>query len=384
MSNDRFVDVTRQGYFQRLAGSFGGIAIGFLLIVATVPLLWWNEGHAVKAQRGLDEATKLVVDIQADKADAANNGKLVHVSGDAVSHTPVRDGDLDLVFNDVILVARNVAMYQWLERKDTRTVDEVGGGQRSETTYSYRQDWSDQWKNSEAFKHPTGHANPQMPLQSQDWAATGTTLGAFAIEREALLQLQAGSPRKPDKTPDGWKEDGDGLYRGTDPSAPKLGDLRVRYSVIASPAEVSIMARQMGSGFETYEMPNGYPIFFVNEGMRSSEEMIKHQRDTEMMITWLLRGLGVVLMWVGFCLVMGPLRAFANVLPFLASVAGFAIAVVALALTLPLALGTIGLAWLFYRPIMGLILLTIGIAGSYVLVRYRHRIAPASASARPA
>jgi hypothetical protein len=95
MSNDRFVEVTRRGYFQRLAGSFAGIAIGFILVVASVPLLWWNEGRAVKAQRALDEATRLVVDIDAGKAEAANNGKLVHVGGDAVSHSPVRDGDLN-------------------------------------------------------------------------------------------------------------------------------------------------------------------------------------------------------------------------------------------------------------------------------------------------
>ena len=77
------------------------------------------------------------------------------------------------------------------------------------------------------------------------------------------------SPQRPDKTPDGWSQDGDGLYRGGDPAAPKLGDLRVRYKAIPSPAPVSIMARQMGPGFETYDMPNGYAIFFVADGMRS-------------------------------------------------------------------------------------------------------------------
>lgn len=382
MSNNRFVEVTRRGYFQRLVGSFAGIAIGFLLIVASVPLLWWNEGRAVKAQRALDEATKLVVDIEAAKVDAANNGKLVHVTGDAVSHTPVRDGDLGLVFDGVILVARTVEMYEWQEQKDTHTVDETGGGQRTETTYSYREDWSDEWKNSEQFRHPTGHANPQMALQSQSWAATGTTLGAFALEREALLQLQARDARKADKTPDGWKDAGDWYYRGADPDAPKLGDLRMKYTAIDSPAPVSVMARQMGPGFDTYEMPNGYAIFFVSDGIRSSEELIKHQRDTEMMVTWLVRGGGLLLMWIGFCLAMGPLRALANVLPFLAEVAGFAIAVVALALTLPIGLGTIGIAWLFYRPIIGVALLAAGIVASYVLVRLRHRVAPLSSPAR--
>jgi hypothetical protein len=382
MSNDRFVEVSRQGYFSRLANSFVGILIGFVLVLGAIPALWWNEGRAVKAQRALDEATRLVVDIEADRADTANNGKLVHVSGDAVSKNPIRDGDLSLIFNDVIMVARTVKMYQWIERKDTKTVDEVGGNQRTETTYSYSKAWSEDWKNAEEFRHPTGHANPPMPIQSQNWAASGTTLGAFTLERESLLQLKRGSPMRPDKIPDGWKQDRDGFYRGDDPDAPKLGDLRVRYHVIASPAPVSVMARQMGSGFESYEMPNGYQIFLVSDGYLSSQQMVEHQRDKENMITWALRAAGLFAMWIGFCLIMGPLRALANVLPFLANVAGFAIAIVAAALALPLGLGTIGIAWLFYRPIIGIAVLIVGIAAGWALIRYRYRIAPASTPAR--
>ena len=379
MSGDRFSEVTRQGYLSRLANSFGGILIGFVLAFGAVPLLWWNEGHAVKAQRALDEATKLVVDIDAGKVEAANNGKLIHVSGDATSTTPVNDGDLGLVFNNVITVSRTVEMYQWLEDKETRTVDETGGGQRTETTYSYKLGWSEEWKNSEEFKHPTGHGNPQMPMQSTRWAASATALGAFKLEREALMQLQVGSAYKPDKTPDGWKDDGGGLYRGADAAAPKLGDVRVHYATITSPAPVSLMARQMGSGFDTYEMPNGYTFFLVSDGIKSSEEMIKHQRDIEKMTTWLVRGAGLLLMWIGFCLIMGPLKALANVLPFLASVAGFAIGIVALALTLPIGLGTIGVAWLFYRPLIGFAALAIGFGASYLLIKHRHKIAPPAA-----
>src|SRR5258705_13600702 len=47
MSNDRYVEVSRQGYFSRLANSFVGILIGFVLAIGAIPLLWWNEGHAV-------------------------------------------------------------------------------------------------------------------------------------------------------------------------------------------------------------------------------------------------------------------------------------------------------------------------------------------------
>ncbi|MBI1211693.1 MAG: hypothetical protein GC190_09540 [Alphaproteobacteria bacterium] len=380
MSNDRFVEVSRQGYFSRLANSFVGILIGFVLVVGAIPLLWWNEDRAVKAQRALDEATRLVVDIEPSGADAANNGRLVHVSGDATSHTPIRDGDLNLVFTDVVVVARTVEMYQWIEHKNSKTVDETGGSQQTETKYDYRQGWSDEWNNSEDFRHPTGHANPPMPMQSQSWIASGTTLGAFTLQREALLQLQGGSPMQPDKIPEGWKQDSEGLYKGDDPAVPKLGDLRVRYHVISSPAPVSVLARQMGTGFESYEMPNGYQIFLVKDGHLTSEEMIQRQRDREHVLTWLIRAGGLFAMWMGFCLAMGPLRALANVLPFLANVAGFAIAVVAAALALPLSLGTIGLAWLFYRPLIGLGAVVVGIAAGWALVRYRHHIAPASAA----
>jgi len=377
MSNDRYVEVSRQGYFSRLANSFVGILIGFVFAIGAIPLLWWNEGRAVTVQRALDEATRLVVDIEADRVDPAKNGKMVHVSGEAVSHNPIRDGDLGLVFNDVIVVTRTVEMFQWIEDKDTKTVDEVGGSQRTETTYSYRQAWSEDWKNSEQFRHPTGHANPQMPLQSQKWTATGTTLGAFSLERESLQRLRRGDPAQPDKIPDGWKQDGEGLYRGDDPNAPKLGDLRARYSVKASPTPVSVLARQMGSGFDTYEMPNGVQLNLISDGIHSADEMIKKRRQTERLITWAVRAAGLLAMWLGFCLVMGPLRALANVLPFLANVAGFAIGVVAAGLALPIGLGTIGVAWLFYRPFIGIVVLMVGIVAGWALVRYRHHVAPA-------
>ena len=218
-----------------------------------------------------------------------------------------------------------------------------------------------------------------MPLKSQKWTATGTTLGAFTLERDSLQKLRRGSPTLPDKIPDGWKQDGEGLYRGDNPSSPKLGDLRVRYDVKPSPAPLSILARQMGSGFETYEMPNGVQIKLISDGDHSADEMIKKRRQTEKMITWSIRAGGMFLMWLGFCLAMGPLRALANVLPFLAEVAGFAIGIVAAALALPIGLGTIGIAWLFYRPVIGIVVLVVGVVLGWLLVRYRYNIAPAAA-----
>lgn len=373
MSNDRFVEVTRRGYFQRLANSFGGIVIGFILVIAAFPLLWWNEGRAVKAQRGLDNATKTVVSIEPEVIDPAKNGHLVHVTGEAHSAAPIRDGDLGVVFNNVLVVTRTVEMFQWVEHKSEQTENEVGGSQRTVTTYTYEREWAEERADSAAFKHADGHTNPAMPLQSQSWAASETELGAFRLERDALLRLTAGEEREPATVPDGWRLEGYTLYRG-DPASPQLGDLRATYTVLPSPAPVSLLARQMGRGFEPYQTPNGYEIFLVSDGIHSAEAMIQEQKNLESMTTWILRGVGLLMMWLGFCLIMGPLQALANILPFLANVAGFAIGLVALALTLPLSLGLIGVAWLVYRPVIGLAVLALGVGAGWALVKYRHRI----------
>lgn len=47
MAPDVVTEVTKQSWFSRIGGSFKGVAFGALLVIAAIPLLFWNEGRAV-------------------------------------------------------------------------------------------------------------------------------------------------------------------------------------------------------------------------------------------------------------------------------------------------------------------------------------------------
>ena len=79
--SDSFTETTSVSWFGRLRRSVGGVVIGLVLIIGMVVLLFWNEGRAVTTARSLAEGAGAVVSVGADAVEAANEGKLVHVSG---------------------------------------------------------------------------------------------------------------------------------------------------------------------------------------------------------------------------------------------------------------------------------------------------------------
>ncbi len=74
-------------------------------------------------------------------------------------------------------------------------------------------------------------------------------------------------------------------------------------------------------------------------------------------MTWLLRGVGFVLMLIGFALVFSPAKAVADVVPFLGGLVGMGTMLFATLLSLMLSLITIAAGWIFYRPLYAIALL---------------------------
>ena len=80
--SDSYTEVTSTSWLSRIKGAFGGILIGFGLIVAAIIALFWNEGRAVKTARSLTEGAGQVITIDPSKLSADYNGKLVHFTGE--------------------------------------------------------------------------------------------------------------------------------------------------------------------------------------------------------------------------------------------------------------------------------------------------------------
>ena len=75
-----------------MGNSIKGVVIGGVLFIAGIPLLFWNEGRSVKTTQALEEGAANCVAVPcADTIDAANEGKLIHVTGTAKTDDVLAD-----------------------------------------------------------------------------------------------------------------------------------------------------------------------------------------------------------------------------------------------------------------------------------------------------
>src|SRR3954452_5853960 len=148
---DSYREVSSEGWGSRLGKAVKGVVVGLVLFLVSFPLLFWNEGRAVHRAQDLEEGTKNVVSISADKADQANNGKLVHLTGKAEPKGTLTDPDFGVSVH-AIRLTRTVEMYQWKEEKKEEKKKKLGGGEETVTTYNYNKGWSDDLQDSSKFK----------------------------------------------------------------------------------------------------------------------------------------------------------------------------------------------------------------------------------------
>lgn len=158
-SSDSTSESSSEGWLSRLGGAIKGIFIGLIMVIAAFPLLFWNEGRAVKTAKSLDEGRGAVVETKSETVDAAKEGKLVHTSGRAKTSETLTD-PVFIVKANAITLRRKVEMYQWKESSKKETKNKLGGGTETVTTYTYAKEWSDSLLDSSKFKNQQGHQNP--------------------------------------------------------------------------------------------------------------------------------------------------------------------------------------------------------------------------------
>ncbi len=120
MSKDSFTEITHQSWGSRIGGSIKGILFGLILFVAAFPLLFWNEGRAVKRYKTLKEGGGMVVSVKSGNIDNANVGKLIHISGKAEAVDSLTDPVFG-VSTKGLKLNRVVEMYQWTEASESKT-----------------------------------------------------------------------------------------------------------------------------------------------------------------------------------------------------------------------------------------------------------------------
>ena len=417
-----YQEVTTTGYGTRVGRSFKSIGSGFLLFVAATALLWWNEGRAVKTEKMLDEAGNAYVEMEnPNKKDASLEGELVCGTAMATTEDSLSDKEFGIGAKAISL-QRRVEYYQWVEHSQEKKEDKLGGKEVTTATYTYSKEWVSRPVQSSEFKDPA-YQEKNMVLttieEAEQWAEN-VSFGAYqlseslihsissregvelAISQDLLAQFDKstkaayerfyGTKEQPAQQPEQTavlsdsakavadslqavndsimknaenKQDleyihqaGNVLYYGRVPGSPEVGDVRVTFEQIV-PAKVTVMAVVDGDSFKPYKAKNGKRFQKLVMGKKSGDEIIDSEKAANNAWLWALRVLGILLVIAGLKGIFGIIETILKVVPFVAGIFGWGVGVVCTVVGIVWSLIVIALAWLFYRPLLGIGLLVL-------------------------
>ena len=386
-----YTETTSTSYGQRLAGSAKGMIGGLLMFIIGTCLLWWNEGRTVRTAKAIGDAASHVESVaDVSRVDASLNGKLIHASAFADTKDTLTD-DMFGVRELAIRLDRKVEYYQWVENAQTREREKIGGGKETTTTYTYEKKWVDKPVNSAEFKDPQYQSANKVlaEVEERNEMAQHVMFGAYTLPESFVASISGSEPvevRMTEEQRFTWNErlhmlrpkvntetslvhtSANTVYLGLSPNSPQVGDVRVTFTKVP-PADISLIAQVDGSTFKAYRAKNGQSFSRVQMGTVSADEMIEQARSENNMLTWVLRLVGVLLIVIGLKGMFGLLPMLFKVLPFLGSIVDAGVGLVSWILGLAWSLIIIAIAWLVFRPIIGISLLVLAIAGIVFLKR---------------
>ena len=152
--------------------------------------------------------------------------------------------------------------------------------------------------------------------------------------------------------------DGNVIYYGFSPSSPNVGDVRVTFEKVM-PAKVTIIAQVDGDTFKAFKAKNGKRFQRLVMGKKTAEEIFESEHAANNMWLWILRIVGTLLVIFGLKGIFGFLETILKVVPFIANIFGWGVGLVCTVVGVVWSLIIIALAWLFYRPLIGIALLAI-------------------------
>ena len=384
-----YQETVTTGYGTRVKQSFKSIATGFTLFLGATAMLWWNEGNSVKTADMLVEAQGVCVEMEnPNKKDASLEGQLV--CGTAMTATTDLLTDKDFGFSvNAISMKRSVEYYQWDEKRTEETKQKLDGSEKKVVTYDYNLKWSSSPISSKHFKKHSTHVNVVLAEfeDGEQWAEH-VSFGAYNLNNSLIHSINAYEPLRPDMSDDMLrvldkaiqasyerhytKKEGlnsndynfvhvsDGqLYLGLDPNDSKVGDVRINFEKVAPASEVTVVAVVDGDGFKPFKAKNGYTLEKLVMGRKDMNQFFENEQETNTFNTWAYRILGIVMVIGALKLIFGFVVTLTRIVPFLSTIVGWGVGVICTVLGVVWSLLVIAVAWLFYRPIVGIALLAI-------------------------
>jgi hypothetical protein len=233
-------------------------------------------------------------------------------------------------------------------------------------------------------KVPTTKAVPKPPAKTPAKAAPSASASAKpdgeedpdkAAEDEIKAALGGrGSAKISDGPAPPAKIVGTYLYAGRGTlETPKLGDVRIQYEVVEPAA----------GPFTLYGTRNGKSVVpYVHEPEKEKiiteklyrvvvgthEQAVATLHGEHVAMTWALRIIGFVMMWLGMALTVAPLNTVLDIVPFVGSAGRFITSVIMFPIALAMSVVTILISIVAHNPILLLVPILL-IVGIFVMVR---------------
>jgi len=384
-----FTETTRTSWFTKLKNGVIGTLIGIVLVLVAIYFLFWNEGRAIQTYRALVEGAGLVVSVDSGSVDAANDGKLVHITGPVTPNGELSDPQFDIRADGALAIVREVEMYQWVEKSESKTEKEVGGSEETTTTYTYSKEWSSRRVDSSDFKVPGGHENPDFAVPANTVTVETANVGAYVLggsevanlgDQKTIPLTQADVERIGGSiaTSSPVRLNQGGIYVGGSATSPQIGDLKIRFER-TDLAEASFVGKQQGDTLVAYTSSNGREVFLSAAGKRNAAAMFEDAQTENTIITWIIRVAGLIGIFIGFQLFFGLFGVIGDVIPFIGSLVRAGTGLIALVLTLIIGPIVIAIGWIAYRPLLAFAVIGVGIALAALVIFLRRKRAPAAA-----
>jgi Transmembrane protein 43 len=310
-------------------------------------------------------------------------------------------------------------MFAWVEHVEKETKKKLGGGSDTITTYKYTQEWTDHPRESSGFEHPDGHDNPRPHVEAKTFTAKAAAIGAYAFDPDGaelpaaqrialeadLLTVPTGdapaepapeerpaepkhgkhhhrshaaAPAPTAKAAPEWRLAGAWLFHGPGtPDEPRVGATRVSFAALDPGQLATLFGEQRGANVRPFVDAGNNRLYRVVLGTR--QQAIQRMHAEHQTITWLLRGLGFFLMWIGLGMFFAPINAVLDVVPFLGSMGRFVTGLLVFPVALALSGLTILLSIIAHSTILLVVTLVVivGGVGALIFVRGRKRGAAA-------
>lgn len=411
--------VHHKSFFERMGNAIVGVFIGVFLFVGGLGVIGWNEGRAVHTSCAIYEAGASLKEADCTKKSDLDN-LLVHLACDinkTTSVSPFAYSALNIAGTGLTFSA-TLEQYQTKESKSCSTKkDSVGGGSTEVCTYSYDYAW--QSSQASSFESPDRRSvpsykgdNPSFPslpgLPTSEQSATVYLGVGYFLNKEMISaaarpavtvapspQLSSfadsnlwnpfqtnnpgAAPHEIVNNPGGgsnFRYDNSRFV--TYPLTPRVGDLRIQFSITQPVDSFGVMAKQLPDGrFEsaTFEKCSGYGFIEYQAGKPSAQDLINKATSENTTLTWVFRILCFFVLWMGLQLCFGPCMLVPDLIPcigpYISDLVGYLLCcATCIAATFWFCL-VVAISWIYFRPMIGIPLFIVAVAAGVGLVVWR-------------